>query len=146
MPAPLVVAVAVVLALSGAVMLAVAWASWAQKLPRNRFAGVRTPATMRSEEAFKLANKIAAPGIAAGGLVLALTAVGVLALPAAWGASVAVALGAVVSLVPVGYGAYIGNKAAGKLPSMAESAPTCPYSAEVCASGGGCGGAKVCGD
>ncbi|MGL6236369.1 MAG: SdpI family protein [Segniliparus sp.] len=145
MPSFSVIAVAVVFALAGCALLAVAWASWTQKLSANRFAGVRTPATMRSDEAFKLANKIAAPGVAAGGAVMVLTAIGALALPAPLGFAVAVLLGALVSLLPIGYGAYVGNKAADRLPVSAASAPTCPYSAEACASGSGCGSAKLCG-
>jgi uncharacterized membrane protein len=38
------------------------------KLPRNRLAGVRTAATMSSDEAFATANRIAAPAIILGGL------------------------------------------------------------------------------
>jgi uncharacterized membrane protein len=137
MPSTLVVVLAAVFVLSGAVLLAVAWASWAQRLPRNRFAGVRTSATMRSEEAFKLGNKIAAPGRAASGAVMLLAAIGVLALPGPWGLCAAAVTGAVVSIVPAGYGAYVGNKAADRVPAAAESAPTCPYSAEACGGGGG---------
>lgn len=42
------------------------------RLPRNSFAGVRTRASMRSEEAFRAANRVAAPLTVAGGAVLVL--------------------------------------------------------------------------
>ncbi|EFV13498.1 SdpI family protein [Segniliparus rugosus] len=146
MPSFSVAAVAAIFVLCGGALLAVSWASWTQRLSSNRFVGVRTPATMRSDEAFKLGNKIAAPGMAAGGAVMILTAIGAIALPAPLGFAVAVLLGSLVSLVPIGYGAYVGSKAADRVPAAAASAPTCPYSAEACG-GGGCGGsAKICGD
>jgi SdpI/YfhL protein family len=40
-----------------------------ERLPRNRFGGVRTPATLRSERAFRVANKVAGLPIAVGGAV-----------------------------------------------------------------------------
>jgi hypothetical protein len=55
----IVPAVIVILAGLGLIWLAVA--SWQERLPRNGLAGVRTPATMRSDQAFKVANKVAAP-------------------------------------------------------------------------------------
>ncbi len=63
---------AVILILVGLVLVVVAVASWQERLPRNSLAGVRTPSTMRSDQAFKVANKVAAPLTAAGGVVLAL--------------------------------------------------------------------------
>ncbi|ADG96730.1 conserved hypothetical protein [Segniliparus rotundus DSM 44985] len=149
MPSTWVVVLATVFVLSGAALLAIAWASWAQKLPRNRFAGVRTSATMRSDQAFKLGNKIAAPGMAASGAVMILAAVGAAALHSPWGLGAAVVTGAAVSIIPAGYGAYVGSKAADRVPAAPESVPTCPYSAQACA-GGGCGtssepSSKICG-
>lgn len=65
----------------GAVWLAVL--SWQGRLPRSFFAGVRTRSTMRSDEAFKAANKAAAPLTGLGGAVLAAGGVAVAALPKA---------------------------------------------------------------
>ena len=62
----------VILILAGLALIVVAVASWQERLPRNSLAGVRTPSTMRSDQAFKVANKVAAPLTAAGGVVLAL--------------------------------------------------------------------------
>lgn len=63
---------AVLVIVVGLVLIVLAAASWRGRLPRNSFAGVRTPSTMRSDQAFKVANKVAAPLTAAGGAVLAL--------------------------------------------------------------------------
>jgi uncharacterized membrane protein len=57
--------------LAGVVIVWVSVLGWQQKLPRNGYAGVRTPATMRSDEAFRVANKVAAPLAVAGGVVMA---------------------------------------------------------------------------
>jgi uncharacterized membrane protein len=62
----------VILILAGLALIVVAVASWQERLPRNSLAGVRTPTTMRSDQAFKVANKVAAPLTAAGGVVLVL--------------------------------------------------------------------------
>ncbi len=63
---------AVILILVGLVLIVLAVASRQGRLPRNIVAGVRTPSTMRSDQAFKVANKVAAPLTAAGGAVLVL--------------------------------------------------------------------------
>jgi uncharacterized membrane protein len=63
---------AVLIILVGLVLIVLAVASWQERLPRNFLAGVRTPSTMRSDQAFKVANKVAAPLTGAGGVVLVL--------------------------------------------------------------------------
>ena len=63
---------AVLVIVLGLVLIVVAVASWQGRLPRNILAGVRTPSTMRSDQAFKVANKVAAPLTTAGGVVLVL--------------------------------------------------------------------------
>jgi SdpI/YfhL protein family len=40
-----------------------------ERLPRNRFGGVRTPATMRTDRAFRVANKVAGLPLAVAGAV-----------------------------------------------------------------------------
>jgi uncharacterized membrane protein len=59
----------VVLLVAGAALLTVGLLGWRQRLPRNRFAGVRTPATLRSEAAFIAANRVAAPPVLAAGAI-----------------------------------------------------------------------------
>ncbi len=63
----------IVLALIPAVLgVLVGWGGflgWREKLPRSRGAGVRTEATMRSDEAFRVANRVAGlPTMIAGGV------------------------------------------------------------------------------
>jgi uncharacterized membrane protein len=65
----------VVLLLAGLVVVSVAILSWQGRLSRNYFAGIRTPSTMRSDEAFRLANKVAAPFSLVGGVVIAVIGV-----------------------------------------------------------------------
>jgi uncharacterized membrane protein len=62
----------VLLLVAGAALLTVGWRGWLQRLPRNRFAGVRTPATLRSDAAFVAANRVAAPPVLAAGMISAL--------------------------------------------------------------------------
>jgi threonine/homoserine/homoserine lactone efflux protein len=51
----------VIVALGGLLLIWVAIRMWQGRLPRNSIAGVRTPTTMRSSEAFDIANKAAEP-------------------------------------------------------------------------------------
>ena len=66
---------------SGGVLIWVAVMSWQGRLQRNWAAGVRTPSTMRSDEAFLVANKAAAPYVAAGGVIMALGGVTAMIVP-----------------------------------------------------------------
>ena len=61
----------VVLLVAGAGLLTIGLLGWWRRLPRNRFAGVRTPATLRSEAAFVAANRIAAPPVLGAGAICA---------------------------------------------------------------------------
>ncbi|TQM82782.1 SdpI/YhfL family protein [Saccharothrix saharensis] len=60
---------ALVLGLGGLVVALVGYLGRTERLPRNRFVGLRTPATMRSEEAFRVANRAAGPPTIIGGAV-----------------------------------------------------------------------------
>lgn len=61
----------VVLIVAGGGLLTVGALGWRRWLPRNRFAGVRTPATLRSDAAFIAANRVAAPPVLAAGVICA---------------------------------------------------------------------------
>ncbi|HKS51293.1 MAG TPA: SdpI family protein [Pseudonocardiaceae bacterium] len=61
----------VVLVIAGVALLTVGLLGWRQRLPRNRFAGIRTPATLRSDAAFIVANRVAAPPVLAAGALCA---------------------------------------------------------------------------
>lgn len=60
-----------VLLLASAGLLTVGLLGARRRLPRNRFAGVRTAATLRSEAAFAAANRVAAPPVLAAAAVCA---------------------------------------------------------------------------
>lgn len=100
-----------VLVLAGVALVVVGALGWRGRLPRNRFAGVRTPATMRSPEAFAVANRVAGPPTVAAGVVLA---VGGGFSAAATGPAVAVvaAVGTVGGLALVVAGGLLGHRSA----------------------------------
>lgn len=58
-----------VLTAAGLALLCVGVLGWRGLLPRNRFAGVRTPASLRSDAAFLAANRVAAPPLVAAAVV-----------------------------------------------------------------------------
>jgi uncharacterized membrane protein len=70
-----VIVAGVVLVLAGLLVVWVAIRSWQGRLSRNYVAGVRTPSTMRSDEAFRIANKVAAPFSLVGGALITVTGV-----------------------------------------------------------------------
>ncbi|MGQ0774109.1 MAG: SdpI family protein [Pseudonocardiales bacterium] len=49
------------LIIAGTALASVGLLGWRERLPRNRFAGIRTPATLRSDAAFVLANRVVRP-------------------------------------------------------------------------------------
>jgi uncharacterized membrane protein len=77
----IVIGVGIVAIAAGFVLVWVAVAGWRGRLSRNWAAGVRTSSTMRSDEAFAVANKAAAPLGVAGGIVMALGGVLALVVP-----------------------------------------------------------------
>lgn len=124
--------VVTVLLVAGAVALAgIGTAGLLGRLPRNRFAGVRTPDSLASVDAFGVANRVAAPGVLAGALALLLGAFAPTAFGALVGTVVAVAA-LVVGLVAVAAGGAAGTRAAAAVPAPAQCAPT------ACASCTGC--------
>jgi uncharacterized membrane protein len=132
-----------VLALIPAVLgVLVGWGGflgWREKLPRSRGAGVRTDATMRSDEAFRVANRVAAVPTMAAGVVGVLAGVAALAMPDTLGTVLATTFGIVAVFVLVAGGGVLGHRAASAIP-----APVEPAGCGGCAcGGGGCGGAAL---
>ncbi|OLT40672.1 hypothetical protein BJF85_06000 [Saccharomonospora sp. CUA-673] len=107
-----------------------------EKLPRERGAGVRTQATLRSDEAFRLANRVAGlPTLVAGGVGIAAGVAGIV-MPTVWGTVIAAVLGVVGMFVLVAGGGALGHRAALTVP---EPEPE-PAGCGGCAcGGGGCG-------
>lgn len=97
-------------------------------LPRNQRFGVRTPATLRSDEAFEVGNRAAAPAIVAAGGIGVLTGVSLPMLATGLSVGIVAALGFVGAFALLLTGGLIGNKAAAAAP--VPEGPT----------GGGCGG------
>ncbi|WP_253864572.1 SdpI family protein [Prauserella halophila] len=107
-----------------------------EKLPRDRGAGVRTRATLRSDEAFRVANRVAGLPTVVAGAVGVLAGVAGFVMPNVWGTVIAVVIGLVGMFALVAGGGALGHRAALTVP---EPAPE-PAGCGGCAcGGGGCG-------
>jgi uncharacterized membrane protein len=131
------VALLVVLAGGGLAVGLTGWLGWQGRLGRNRFAGVRTPATLRDDRTFEVANRVAGPPVTAAGAVMVLAGLAAFVLPGLAGTVVAAAVGAVGALVFAGAGGVLGHRVAAAMPVPA---PERPAGCGGCACGaGGCG-------
>lgn len=110
---------------------------WRGKLPRDRGAGVRTPATLASDEAFAVANKVAGLPTMVGGLIGVIGGAAGLAMPNTTGLVLAAVVGLLGMIVLVAGGGLLGHRAAGAVPAPA---PAPAGGCGGCACGaGGCG-------
>jgi hypothetical protein len=108
-----------------------------ERLTREGGTGVRTQAALRSEEAFKLANRVAGLPTMAGGAISVLTGLAGLAMPTPGGLISAALAGVLAMLLLVMGGGVLGNRAALTVPAPA---PAAPAGCSGCACGaGGCG-------
>jgi uncharacterized membrane protein len=105
----------IVIVLAGLLIVWLAIRSWQGRLSRNYVAGVRTPATMRSDEALGIANKAAAPFSLVSGLLFVVTGV-VAAVVPVHTATVALPTGVVIAGVVIVVGGITGVRAARKVP------------------------------
>ena len=104
------------LLLAAAALVAVAVLGARGRLPRNRWAGVRTRRTLASDDAFALANRVAAAPLGAAGGVAALGGAAVLAggpLPVTL-TVLAVATAGMLGLT--GLGGAVGERAVARMP------------------------------
>ncbi|MFL6143893.1 MAG: SdpI family protein [Labedaea sp.] len=125
-------ALAAVPALAGLLLAVVGLLGLRERLPRNRFFGVRTAATLRDDKAFRLANKVAGLPILVGGLVGVLAAAAALILPGTGGVLVCV-LVATAGMLAITFGAgLLGHRAALAIP---EPVPAVPAGCGGCACG-----------
>lgn len=106
-----------------------------ERLTREGGTGVRTQAALRSEEAFKLANRVAGLPTMAGGAISVLAGLAGLAMPTTGGLIAAAFAGVLAMLVLVMGGGVLGNRAALAVPAPA---PAAPAGCSGCACGG-CG-------
>jgi hypothetical protein len=112
---------------------------WRGKLSRDTGAGLRTAATLRSDEAFAVGNRVAAlPTMGAGALGVA-SGLAALAMPTVTGAVIATVIGVVAVLGLVYGGGVLGSRAAAAVPEP-EPARGCGGCA---CGGGGCAAANA---
>jgi SdpI/YhfL family protein len=108
-----------------------------ERLTRESGTGVRTAASLRSEAAFKLANRIAGLPTLAGGAVAVVAGLAALAMPTTAGLIAAAFVGVLGLLAMVVGGGVLGARAALTVPAPA---PAAPAGCSGCACGaGGCG-------
>jgi hypothetical protein len=117
--------------LVGSALVVVGLLGLLERLPRNRFVGVRTPATLRTDRAFHLANKVAGLPVAVAGTVGVLS--GVLGLLTPSLVLAAVGFAGLVGIAVAG--GVLAHRAAEAVPEP-EPAPALPAGCRGCACGG----------
>ena len=100
---------------AGLLIAAVAVKGWRGDLVRNRLVGVRTPATLASDEAWLVAHRIAGPWMLAGSLGAVVPGAVLLFRPSNGTATVIIMIGLAVMVALVIAGGAIGSMAAGRL-------------------------------
>ncbi|MFF1942554.1 SdpI family protein [Rhodococcus qingshengii] len=118
------IVVAVVLFVLAVAVGGVAVAGLIGKLPRNRWAGVRTEDSLRSEESFALANKVAGPTMLAAAGMFVIGGVAALTIGGVFGVAVAIIV-VVVAVLTAGFGGGIGARAAAALPQQSGCGNDC---------------------
>ncbi|WP_116100659.1 SdpI family protein [Amycolatopsis thermalba] len=106
---------------------------WREKLPRDRGASVRTTSTLRSDEAFRLANRVAGLPTMVAGVVGIVAGIAGLLMPGTAGVLIATAIGLVGMFALVAGGGALGHRAAATVPPPA---PAVPAGCSGCACGG----------
>lgn len=126
---------------AGVVLGVAGWLGSRGALPRNRFVGVRTPPAMASDDAFRLANRVAAPPLLAAAAVAVLGGVAVLAAPSVAASVVVLTVVGVGMLALTLAGGVLGSRAAATvLAATVVKAPASPCAG--CACGGP--GSRTC--
>ena len=125
--------VALVPLVVGLVVASVGTLGFLERLPRNRFGGVRTPATLRDDETFRVGNKVAGLPIAVGGAVGTVGGAVGLAMTGTAAIIVTSVLALLGMLVIAGAGGVLGHRAAEAMP---EPAPELPEGCKGCQCGG----------
>jgi uncharacterized membrane protein len=114
----------------GGLLGAVGLLGWRGKLARTGRLGVRTPAALRDDAAFALANRVAGPVVLVAGLAAVLGGIAAFLLGGPLGMVLAAVIGLAGALLFARAGALLGTRAAAALP-----APV-PDSCATCACGG----------
>jgi hypothetical protein len=128
----------VLLALTGAALAVVGVLGLRRRLPRNRIAGIRTPATLRDDEAFAVGNRVGGPLVLVAGAITVLGSASALGAPTATTGWVLVALAAVGCLGLTLTGGVLGDRAAALVPAPEPTG--CSGVCAGCSLVAGCGG------
>ncbi|WP_408610020.1 SdpI family protein [Gordonia insulae] len=94
------------------------------RLPRNRWLGVRADETMRSDEAFTVANRVAGPGLLGAAGILILSGIVTLGVGGYWSIVFAV-VGLIAAMFVVGLVSAYGVRAASAVPADDEAGCSC---------------------
>lgn len=113
----------------------VAVAGLAERLPRNRWAGVRTPETMRDDQTFALANKVAGPTLLAAAGLLVIGGIAAILIGGVFGIG-AVLVSVVAAALTAATGGSLGARAAAAVP--AADTGECGSSCGACSLKGAC--------
>jgi hypothetical protein len=129
----------VVLAAYGVPLAAVGVLGWRERLSRAGRLGVRTPAALRDDGSFRLANRVAGlPGMVAGAVAV-LGGIAAFGLVPVAGSVVAAVIGLVGATVIARAGGVLGTRAAAALPAPEPVADPVPAGCAGCLCGsGGC--------
>lgn len=130
-----VLTAAIVLIVLAVLLGSLAAVGLAGKLPRNRWLGIRTEATLRDDETFRVANQVAAPTQVAGSIALLLGGIASFKFDGAAGIIVIV-VALVAALVLLGLGASLGVRTAAAMP--ASDIGGCGDSCGACSLSGSC--------
>jgi hypothetical protein len=142
-PLPVRLALGVLLVVLGAALLTIAVLGLRRKLRRNRWAGVRTAASLRSDAAFAVANQVAAAPLAAAGGVAVVGGAALLAGATGLLGWTLVVVSTVGALVLTGVGGVAGDRAAGAVPPPKPDPSVCGGKCAGCDLVAGCRPAAV---
>ncbi|MDQ4119411.1 MAG: SdpI family protein [Actinomycetota bacterium] len=144
-PVSLRMALAALLVLTGLALVVVAALGARARLPRNRFAGVRTRASLHSGPAFVAANRIAAPLLGAAGTIALVGGAALAAAPDPVLAWVLVVVSVIGTALLSGVGGVLGDRAADALVAELPT-QTCGGACAGCDLVAGCRTGQVAGD
>lgn len=135
------VPVAAVLLLLAALSFVTARRGWAGALTRSGRLGVHSPAASASDEAFRVANRVAAPVVGGAAAIALVLAVSVIVLPFAAAATVTLGVLSIAAvLVLLVAGGVLGEQAARTVPVPARRPQPGAACTGCACGGGGCSG------
>lgn len=129
----------VMMAVAGLALAVVGVLGWRRRLPRNRFAGVRTAATLRDDETFAVGNQVSAPLTVTAGVAGLVAATAAAFAPAAVTGWVLAGIGILAMLALMLVGGVLGDRAA-TLAAPVETLGGCTGVCMGCSLVAGCGG------